>query len=402
MYDFNRIIDRRGKNSAKWDERFIGKGNSELLPFWVADTDFPAPESVQQALFSCVQHNIYGYTLPPAGCAQAAADWQKRRHGFEAQADWAVFIAGIDAALAASVCAFTEPGDAVLIQTPVYSPFFETAEQNGRRVLENPMRLVNGRYEPDFEDFAEKAKEAKLWMFCNPQNPSARCFTREELLHFAQICLENDVLIVSDEIHGDIIFDGLRHTPIASLSPEICAHTITCTSASKTFSVAGLAASVIFIADEKLRRRFEEEKEHRCINTNILGLTAMEAAYRGGDDYADALVAYLQKNRDFALDYISRNIPGLQALKPEATFLLWIDCSGLGLPAEKLEEFFRSAGVRLSMGSSYREPSGQFVRLNFGCRHAVLEEGLARIKEAAASALSYHKKITKNRSSHSF
>lgn len=382
MYDFDRIIDRRGKNSAKWDEHFIGKGDSELLPFWVADTDFSAPECVQQALLSCVQHNIYGYTTPPSGCAQAAADWQKRRHGFEAQADWAVFIAGIDAALAACVCAFTEPGDAVLIQTPVYAPFFETVEKNGRRVLENPMRLINGRYEPDFDDFARKAKEAKIWMFCNPQNPSARCFTGDELLRFAQICLENDVLIVSDEIHADIVFDKRYHIPIASLSPEICKRTITCTSVSKTFSVAGLAASVIFIADEKLRRHFEEEKERCCINTNILGLVAMEAAYRGGDHYADALVAYLQENRDFALDYIGREITGLRALKPEATFLMWIDCSGLGLPSEKLEDFFCSAGVRLSMGSTYREPTGQFVRLNFGCRQAVLQEGLSRIAEA--------------------
>ena len=382
MYDFDRIIDRRGKNSAKWDEHFIGKGDKELLPFWVADTDFSAPECVQQALLSCVQHNIYGYTTPPSGCAQAAADWQKRRHGFEAQADWAVFIAGIDAALAACVCAFTEPGDTVLLQTPVYAPFFETVEKNGRRVLENPMRLINGRYEPDFDDFAKKAKEAKIWMFCNPQNPSARCFTGDELLRFAQICLENDVLIVSDEIHADIVFDKRHHIPIASLSPEICKRTITCTSASKTFSVAGLAASVIFIADEKLRRHFEEEKERCCINTNILGLVAMEAAYRGGDHYADALVAYLQENRDFALDYIGREITGLRALKPEATFLMWIDCSGLGLPSEKLEGFFCSAGVRLSMGNTYREPTGQFVRLNFGCRRAVLQEGLSRIAEA--------------------
>lgn len=382
MYDFDTIIDRRGRNSAKWDERFIGKGDSALLPFWVADTDFPAPKCVQQALFDCVQHNIYGYSLPSVDCAQAAADWQKRRHGFEAQADWAVFMAGIDATLAVSVRAFTKLGDAVLIQTPVYAPFFETVEKNGRRVLESPMHLINGRYEPDFEDFARKAKEAKLWMFCNPQNPTGRCFTRSELLRFAQICLENDVLIVSDEIHGDIVFDGARHIPIASLSPEVCARTITCTSAGKTFSMAGLAASVIFIADEKMRRHFEEEKERCCMNVNVLGLTAMEAAYRGGDHYADALVEYLQGNRDFALDYIRNNIPLLRALKSEATFLLWMDCSRLGMPCEKLEEFFRSAGVRLSMGSAYRETTGQFVRLNFGCRRALLEEGLSRIAES--------------------
>ena len=388
MYDFDRIIDRRGKNSAKWDEHFIGKGDRELLPFWVADTDFAAPECVQQALLSCVQHNIYGYSFSSAGCAGAAADWQKRRHDFKAQADWAVFTAGIDAALAISICAFTEPGDAVLVQTPIYAPFFEIPQKNGRRVLENPMRLVNGHYEPDFEDFERKAKEAKLWMFCNPQNPSARCFTKDELSRFAKICIENNVLIVSDEIHADVVFEGQKHTPIASLSQEICARTITCASASKTFSVAGLAASVIFIADEKLRLRFEEEKERCCINTNTLGFVAMEAAYRSGDGYADALVAYLQENRDFALDYIQRKIPGLSALKPEATFLMWIDCSGLGLPCEKLEDFFCSAKVRLCMGSDYREPTGQFVRLNFGCRRAVLEEGLSRIAKAANNLFS--------------
>ena len=382
MYDFDRVIDRHGKNSAKWDERFIGKEDQELLPFWVADTDFPAPESVQQALKKCVEHNLYGYSLPPTGCARVAADWQKRRHSFDARPEWAVFMAGIDSALAASIRAFTDPGDGVLIQTPVYAPFFEIPEKNGRRVLENPMRLVDGRYEPDFEDFEKKAKDAKLWMFCNPQNPSGRCFTKEELLRFAGICLENDVLIVSDEIHADIIFDGLKHIPIASLSPEICARTITCTSASKTFSVAGLAASVIFIADEKLRQQFEEEKERCCNNTNILGLVAMEAAYRDGAAYADEVAAYLRDNRDFALDFINHRIPALRALKPEATFLLWIDCSGLGIPSEELESFFRLAGVLLSMGSGYREPTGQFVRLNFGCSRAVLEKGLRKLEEA--------------------
>lgn len=382
MYDFDRVIDRHGKNSAKWDERFIGKEAQELLPFWVADTDFPAPEAVQRALTQCVEHNLYGYSLPPAGCAKEAADWQKRRHSFDASPEWAVFMAGIDSALAAAIRAFSDPGDGVLIQTPVYAPFFEIPEKNGRRVLENPMRLVNGRYEPDFEDFEKKAKDAKLWMFCNPQNPSGRCFTKEELLRFAGICLENDVLIVSDEIHADIIFDGLKHIPIASLSPEICAQTITCTSASKTFSVAGLAASVIFIADEKLRGQFEEEKDRCCNNTNILGLVAMEAAYRDGDAYADEVAAYLQGNRNFALDFIKHRIPALRVLKPEATFLLWIDCSGLGIPSDKLEVFFRSAGLLLSMGSGYREPTGQFVRLNFGCSRTVLEEGLLKLEKA--------------------
>lgn len=382
MYDFDRVIDRHGKNSAKWDERFIGKGDQELLPFWVADTDFPAPEEVQKALEECIDHNLYGYSLPTEKCVKAAADWQRRRHGFNVQEEWEVFIAGINTAIAVSICAFTEPGEGVLIQTPIYAPFFEIPEKNGRRVLENPMHLVNGRYEPDFDDFEEKAKEAKIWMFCNPQNPSGRCFTKEELLRFAQICIEHDVLIVSDEIHADIIFDGCKHIPIASLSQEICARTITCTSASKTFSVAGLATSVIFIADENMRKRFIDERDRRCINTNTLGLVALEAAYQSGDVYANKVVDYLQDNRDFALAFFRERVPKLHPLKTDATFLMWIDCSKLGIPSEKLDEFFRSAGVLLSMGSGYREPTGQFVRMNFGCSRIVLKEGLERIEKA--------------------
>lgn len=383
MYDFDQMIDRRGKNSAKWDQRFVGKAEENLLPFWVADTDFPAPLAVQRALEDRVRHNIYGYFLPTDNCRSAAADWQRRRHGFMARPEWAVFIGGIDAALAAAVCAYTKPGDGVLVQTPNYTPFFETVKNNGRKVLENPMKMENGRYIPDFEDFERKAKKAGLWMFCNPQNPTGRCFTKEELEQFARICLENDVIMVSDEIHGDIVYKGNVHIPMASLSAEICKKTITCTSPSKTFSVAGLASSVIFIADKGLRRQFENEKEKRCLNINSLGLTAMEAAYREGDEYADELVDYLQKNRDFAMEYIEREIPKIRVLAPEATFLLWMDCGELRIRGEELERFFIRSGVRLSMGSAYGDRSGSFARFNFGCPRGLLEEGLKRIARAA-------------------
>lgn len=387
MYNFDEIIDRREKNSAKWDSRFIGAGKDELLPFWVADTDFEAPKEVQEALQSCVEHNIYGYSLPPKGCAKAVAGWQKRRHGFSIQEEWVEFVSGIDSALSAAVCAYTRPGDEILIQTPVYSPFFETIERNGRKVLENPMILENGKYVPDFKDFKEKAKNAKVWMFCNPQNPTGRCFTKEELESFAQICLDNGVLMISDEIHGDIIFDGHVHIPLASLSEEICSKTITCTSPSKTFSVAGLAASAIIIADEKLRKQFAAEKEKRCINTGILGLTAMEAAYTCGDRYADRLIAYLQGNRDYALNYFKEKIPEIHAFSPEGTFLLWLDCSGLMLSGKELENFFTAAGVRLSMGSAYRAGNGSFARMNFACPREVLKEGLKRIGERVLAGM---------------
>lgn len=385
MYDFDEVIDRRGHNSAKWDRRFIGEGEEMLLPFWVADTDFRTLPQVNEALEECVRHGIYGYTLPPEGCAAAAARWQQVRHGFEVKEEWVTFLAGIDCALATAVQAFTEPGDAVLINTPIYTPFFEMAQLSGRRVVENPMKLVEGRYEFDFDDFAQKARETKIFLFCNPQNPTARCLTREELEKIGAICAENDLLILSDEIHADIVFDGRKHIPTASLSPELARRTITCTSPSKTFSVAGLVASVIIIPDGDIRARFEAVKERNSINTGILGLVAMEAAYNSGDAYADQVRDYLQANRDFAVDYVRKHIPGIIPIVPEATFLLWLDCAGLGLPRERLEGFFTAAGVRLSGGTAYKEPTGQFARLNFGCARATLEAGLKRI-EAAAKA----------------
>ena len=386
-YDFDRVIDRRGRNSAKWDRRFIGEGENALLPFWVADTDFETLPEVKQALSGCVEHGIFGYTLAPEGCPAAAARWQKIRHGFSVEEEWISFLAGIDCAIATAVQALTQPGEAVLINTPIYTPFFEMAERCGRQVIESPMRLINGRYEFDFDDFAQKAKQAKLFLLCNPHNPTARCLTREELEKLGAICEENDLLILCDEIHADIVFDGHRHIPLASLSPELARRTITCTSPSKTFSVAGLVASVIIIPDPAIRRRFIEVRERNSINTGILGLVAMEAAYLHGDAYADQVCRYLQANRDFAVDFFRKNIPGITPIVPEATFLLWLDCSGLGLPREKLEGFFTSAGLRLSGGSAYREPTGQFARLNFGCARATLEQGLTRIEAAAKARL---------------
>lgn len=382
MYHFDETIDRRGHNSAKWDRRFIGEGENALLPFWVADTDFRTLPEVNAALAECVEHGIYGYTLPPEGCAAAAARWQKVRHGFEVREEWITFLAGIDCAISTVIQAFTQPGDGVLINTPIYTPFFEKVLENDRQVVSSPMKLVNGKYELDFEDLAEKAKTAKLFLFCNPQNPSSRAYTREELEKIGRICTENDLLILSDEIHGDIVFDGRPHIPIASLSQELAQRTITCTSPSKTFSVAGLVASAIIIPNEELRSQFEAVKERNCINTNILGLVAMQAAYTYGDSYADQVTAYLQENRDYALQFLRERVPEITPVVPEATFLLWMDCSGLGLAREKLEGFFIGAGLRLSGGTAYQEPTGQFARLNFGCTRATLKAGLERLEQA--------------------
>lgn len=383
IYDFDTTISRIGHNSAKWGEEYIGSGSDMLLPFWVADTDFPAPDEVNEALRACVDHGIYGYVRPSASCLQAAASWQLRRHGFQAQPEWITVTPGIDCAMATVVQAFTEPGDKVLINTPIYDPFFEVIEKNDRETVDSPMELRDGRYEFNWADFEEKVRDCRIWMFCNPQNPEGRCFTEEELRKAGEICGKYGVLMLSDEIHGDIVYDGRKHIPLASLSKEFCGRTITCTSPSKTFSVAGTAASVIFIENETLRNRFRAALSKNSPGVSCLSLVAMEAAYTCGDDYADQLVAYLQGNRDYILDYLRKYLPQIKPIFPEAMFLVWLDCSGLGFTAEELPGFFQKAGVRLSMGDAYRERSGQFVRLNFGCARATLTAGLERIRKAA-------------------
>ena len=383
IYDFDTTISRIGHNSAKWGEEYIGSGSDMLLPFWVADTDFPAPDEVNEALRACVDHGIYGYVRPSASCLQAAASWQLRRHGFQAQPEWITVTPGIDCAMATVVQAFTEPGDKVLINTPIYDPFFEVIEKNDRETVDSPMELRDGRYEFNSADFEEKVRDCRIWMFCNPQNPESRCFTEEELRKAGEICGKYGVLMLSDEIHGDIVYDGRKHIPLASLSKEFCGRTITCTSPSKTFSVAGTAASVIFIENETLRNRFRAALSKNSPGVSCLSLVAMEAAYTCGDDYADQLVAYLQGNRDYILDYLRKYLPQIKPIFPEAMFLVWLDCSGLGFTAEELPGFFQKAGVRLSMGDAYRERSGQFVRLNFGCARATLTAGLERIRKAA-------------------
>ena len=383
IYDFDTTISRIGHNSAKWGEEYIGSGSDMLLPFWVADTDFPAPDEVNEALRACVDHGIYGYVRPSASCLQAAASWQLRRHGFQAQPEWITVTPGIDCAMATAVQAFTEPGDKVLINTPIYDPFFEVIEKNDRETVDSPMELRDGRYEFNWADFEEKVRDCRIWMFCNPQNPEGRCFTEEELRKAGEICGKYGVLMLSDEIHGDIVYDGRKHIPLASLSKEFCGRTITCTSPSKTFSVAGTAASVIFIENETLRERFRTALAKNSPGVGCLSLVAMEAAYTYGDSYADQLVAYLQGNRDYLLDYLKTYLPQIHPIFPEAMFLVWLDCSGLGFTAEELPGFYQKAGVRLSMGDAYRERSGQFVRLNFGCARATLTAGLERIRKAA-------------------
>ncbi len=365
----------------------IGRGTEELIPLWVADTDFLAPSQVKEALTSAVEHGVFGYAHPPVDLFENVALWQKNRHGFNIEPSCISTIPGVTSGLSVAIQAFTEKGDKVLCNTPIYAPFHRTIRINERILAEAPLKLIEGdspKYEIDFDELEEAIKCVKLWLFCNPHNPTTRCFSREELLKIAQICIKHNVIIVSDEIHSDVVFSGYKHIPLASLSKEISDLTITLTSPSKAFSLAGFSTSFALIENETLRERFIEFTKRNNLHVSSLGQIAASNAYKYGGEYVDSVTAYLEGNKDFALDYIKNNLPEIKAVVPEATYLLWLECSGLGFTPEGLLEFFKKSGVLLSDGLQYLEPTGQFVRLNFGCTREILTAGLDRIKTALA------------------
>ncbi|BDY12509.1 MalY/PatB family protein [Hydrogenimonas cancrithermarum] len=382
--NFDRIIDRAGTYSVKYDEREAKFGTDDLLPLWVADMDLPSPECVVQALQRRAGHPIYGYTVYPDRFFEAIVRWMRQRHGWKIQRETIIPIPGVVPALDFLVTALTEPDDAILIQPPVYHPFFRLAKNHGRRSLENRLRFENGRYEIDFDDFRKKAKEAKLFILCSPHNPVGRVWRHEELETMVHICLEEKCLIVSDEIHADIVYAGNRHIPTASLSPEVADITITLNAPSKTFNIAGLNTAYAIISNDSLRRRFETElRRYDLTMGNLFGVEALMAAYEGGETWLEALLAYLQGNIDFVTGFLAREMPAIRPISPEATYLMWLDCQALGMDDERLEKFFvEKAKLGLNTGLSFGSGGSGFMRLNIGCPRPILEEAMGRLKEA--------------------
>lgn len=386
-FNFDERIERFGSNCFKWDLAPKIFGTSDILPMWVADMDFKSPPEVVDALYERVGHGVFGYGARPASYYAAFIAWAKKRYGFVIDRQHILFSPGIVPALSLCVAAFTAPGDGVIIQPPVYPPFAGVVKDWGRKVLENNLKQSadGGAYEIDFADLEAKAESgAKMLFLCAPHNPVGRVWRAEELERVLDICVKNNILVVSDEIHADIIYSGNRHICPATISKKAAENMITLMSPSKTFNITGLSISSAVISDKKLRDAFSAQMERLHISqTNVFGITAFEAAYTHGEPWLAALLEYLEKNRDRALEFIARELPQLTAVKPESTFLMWINFEKLGMKQDKLNEFIiKKARLGLNDGAAFGAAGNGFMRLNFACPRAVLDEGLARLKNA--------------------
>lgn len=383
LYDFDRIHDRRNTHSTKWDSK-----PADILPMWVADMDFESPRPVIEAIQRRVEHGIFGYTLTPDSLYEAVAGWVSRRHGWQLQKEWMYFVPGVVPAVHMLIQAFTRPGDKVILQTPVYYPFFRAVLNNGCQILNNPLRLENGRYTMDFEDLEKKASDprARALILCSPHNPVGRVWTREELSTLGEICRRHGIVVISDEIHCDIVYRGYKHIPFASISGELADISATCIAPTKTFNLAGLKVSTVIIPNYKLRTLFEGVLDSCAVRgVNVLAMVAAEAAYRYGEEWLEQVLDYIRGNLEFLIDYVEKRIPSVKVIRPEGTYLVWMDFRSLGLNAQQLENLMlNTAKVWLDEGYIFGEGGEGFERINIACPRAILAEGLRRIEAAVA------------------
>lgn len=388
-FDFDTPWARQGSASVKYDLRQQKFGRQDVLPLWVADMDFAAPPRVQQALAERVAHPIYGYTLADDAVFDAIMDWQWRRHAWRVEREWIVLLPGVVPALNLGVQALTQPREWVVVQPPVYNPIFESVLHNGRQVVRNPLAWAAGRHEMDFDQLAAALSAApapvRLFHLCNPHNPGGRVWRRDELERLGALCQAHDLIIVSDEIHADLVYPGSKHLPIASLGPELAARTITLNSPGKTFNTAGLHTAYALIPDPHLRARFLAARHRLNLEgPNLFGLAALKAAYQEGAPWLEDLLAYLRGNLAHACRHMATLLPQLKCQVPEATFLLWLDCRALGLEDAELNRRCIEAGLGLSPGTQFGPEGSGFLRMNVALPRMQLAEALPRLTGALA------------------
>lgn len=386
QFNFDIIHNRRNTGSLKWDCTEKIFKDKDILPMWIADMDFLAPQKIIEAIRKRNEHGIFGYTesMPESFC-NTIIDWVYKRHNWNIKREWLNCTPGVVSALSAAIMTFTEVGDKVAIQSPVYPPFYKIIRDNGRELVDNPLKLMNGHYEMDYTDLERKIKTGiKMLILCSPHNPIGRVWQYEELSKLGELCLKNNVLLVSDEIHSDIVYQNHKHIPIASISEELTQNSITCISASKTFGIAGLATSTAIIPNSKLRIKYTSKIQSMGLEIgNIFGITASEAAYKHGEEWLEHLLIYLQENLKFLLDYFRNNIPEINVIKPEGTYLVWLDCRNLGLNSKELLEFMvHKAKIGLNDGATFGLSGEGFLRINIACPRAILIEGLRRMERA--------------------
>ena len=390
-YDFNQICDRKNTNCFKWD--FIQSifGNDDVIPMWVADMDFPVATPIVEALKRRVEHEFYGYTKASTDVIQSVVDRMWDKYAWKIKPEWVVFTPGVVSALNITVRMLTHPGDEIILQEPVYYPFFPAVTSSGCQIVNNQLKLINGRYEMDYEDLEHQfharigmlpvPNRIKAVMLCNPHNPVGRLWSKEELTKLGDIAIKHGVVVISDEIHCELLFKDHQHTPFASISEEFEQNSIVCMSPSKTFNLAGLEVSSIIIPNKKLRHLFINTRTGILPEPSLFGYTALEAAYRFGDEWLDQLLDYLQGNLDFLLKYFANRIPKIKVIKPQGTYLIWLDCRDLGMDDMTLRNFMRDkAKVGFDDGFLFGSGGSGFQRMNIACPRPILEEALIRIE----------------------
>ena len=379
-YDFDRVIERRGTYSIKYNPAARGKPE-DVLPMWVADMDFPAPPCVLEALSERVRHGVFGYSEPDGAYFDAVRGWFSRRFGWAVEREWLVITPGVVNAVSLAVRALTEPGDGVVIQQPVYYPFETAIRKNGRIPLVSELVYAGGRYGVDFDDFESRLRQAKLFILCSPHNPVGRVWTRDELFRMGELCLRYGVTVIADEIHQDFIYAGSRHLVFETLDPRFADITVTCTAPSKTFNLAGLPHANIFIQNETLRRKFAAEYASCGLSQpGVMGLAACEAAYNGGEEWLEELLEYLTGNMSLIRGFLAERCPEVKLVEPEGTYLAWLDCAAAGLSARELDGLITNrAKLWLDGGTMFGPCGAGFQRLNAACPRPVLREALERL-----------------------
>lgn len=379
MFDFDHVPDRRGTNSYKWDLPEI----KDAIPMWVADMDFKTAPCIIEALKKRVEHGVFGYTFVPDSYYEATVNWFSRRHGLSLKPEWILYTSGVIPALSAVIKALTKPGDKVIVQTPVYNHFFSSIRNNECIVTENPLIQRNGSYEMDFEDLEEKASDpdVKLLLLCNPHNPAGRVWSSSELKKLGDICARNNVIVVSDEIHNEIVFPPYRYVPYGTVSDDFRANSVTCCSPTKAFNIAGLQIANIFCENTEMREAINKALNvNEVCDVNPFGVIALIEAYTNGESWLNELIGYIYKNYQYVRETFESQLPEMPVMRLEGTYLAWVDCSVLEMAStEIMSEILEHAKVKVNDSEMYGAPNGEFIRLNLAAPFELIKEGTDRI-----------------------
>lgn len=383
-YNFDEIVPRKHTDCLKYDNVKEMFGTEEVLPMWIADMDFRTPPFIVDAIRKRMDHEVLGYTYTCSRWKPAIQSWVSRRYGWEVQPEEIGFVGGIVPAISFALQCFTKPGDKVLIQPPVYHPYHHVTLDLGRTLVTSPLKLVDGQLQVDFADFEEKIKGCKLFLLCNPHNPCGRVWNKDEMQRMCDICVKNNVLIISDEIHCDMTLKGFKHTPFATVSEDAKNNCITFMAASKTFNIAGLKSSYHIIQNEKIREQYHEFLRKSELDTaHVFATGPVATAYSEGEEWLGQMLEYVEANIDYMEEYLKTNMPKMGMIRPQASFLVFLDARGLGLPHDELVEFFiREAKVAMNDGAMFGEGGSGFMRMNLGCPRATLVKALDQIKSA--------------------